>query len=382
MDSITEFKGLYAFLSNEFEAQVGLEGLVYPTVAHAFQAARTTDRDLRAQIAKADLSQLYSLCETIDNPPDWSRTRLRVMECLLRDKFLRNRELQRRLLDTGTRNILNTYEDASQPSNLYWGVVQSKGQNQVGQLLMQIRKDLEVGREVEAWLLSRFRIQTNPEELPLFRLICYKHRHRVGAFSLAGKGFYLLGNSESCDVPLAHMSVSRRHACLFVEESLGPTLVDLYSKAGTFVEGTAVKAGEAVPVHSGEELSFANSNRSFRLDIDFSQVTEKLERRKRKLEEELAALERLERGSDQQALRHLGVAESDTVRVQQLPYRCHEEDLEQLFAVFGTVRKVTLHKGRTSSTAEVQFEQTSSAKSALKYDGMLFQRNSISVTLA
>ena len=382
MDSITEFRGVYEFLSNEFETPVGLEGGVYPSVAHAFQAARSSDKDLRAQIAKVDIFQLYSLSETIENPSDWTRVRVKVMERLIRDKFMRSKELQRRLLDTGTRPIVNTYEDTNQPSNLFWGVVQSKGQNQVGALLMQLRKDLETGREVEAWLLSGFSLQTNPDELPLFRLVCYKHGHRNGSYTLARKGFYLLGNSEACDVVLAHPSISRRHACLLVDESLGPTLVDLYSKAGTFVQGTAVKQGEAVPINSGEELSFGDSTRVFRLEIDFSHVCEKLERRKRKLDEELDALERLERGEDVQALKHLGLAESDTVRVQHLSYRCHEEDLEQLFAVCGAVRKVILRKGRTSSSAEVQFEQTSSAKAALKYDGMLFQRCNIAVTLA
>lgn len=382
MDSITEFRGAYEFLGNEFATPVGLEGGVYPSVAHAFQAARTSDKDLRAQIAKVDLSQLYALSDTIDNPADWTRTRVKVMERLIRDKFMRSKELQRRLLDTGSRAILNSYEDASQPSNLFWGVVQSKGQNQVGAILMQLRKDLEAGREVEAWLLSSFTVLTKPEELPLFRLVCYKHGHRNGSYTLAGKGFYLLGNSEACDVALAHPSISRRHACLLVDGSLGPTLVDLYSKAGTFVQGTAVKQGEAVPINSREELSFGESTRVFKLEIDFSHVCEKLERRKRKVDEELEALERLEQGGSAQALKHLGLAESDTVRVQHLSYRCHEEDLEQLFAVCGPVRKVTLRKGRTSCSAEVQFLQTSSAKAALKYDGMLFQRCNIAVTLA
>jgi len=382
MDSITEFQGVHEFLSNEFGTPVGLEGGVYPSVAHAFQAARTSDKDLRRQIAQVDLTQAYSLSEAIDNPADWTRTRVKVMERLIRDKFMRSKELQRRLLDTGSRAIINTYEDASQPSNLFWGVVQSKGQNQVGVILMQLRKDLEAGREVEAWLLSSFSMQTHPDELPLFRLVCYKHGHRSGSYTLTGKGFYLLGNSESCDVALAHPSISRRHACLLVDESLGPMLVDLYSKAGTFVQGTAVKQGEAVPVNSREELSFGDSTRVFRLEMDFSQVSEKLERRKRKIDEELEALERLEQGGDTQALKHLGLAESDTVRVQHLSYRCREEDLEELFAVCGAVRRVTLRKGRTSCSAEVQFQQNSSAKAALKYDGMLFQRCSIAVTLA
>ena len=41
---IDKFSGKYAFLSNFFPAEVVLEGEKYPTVEHAFQAAKTTNK--------------------------------------------------------------------------------------------------------------------------------------------------------------------------------------------------------------------------------------------------------------------------------------------------------------------------------------------------
>ena len=50
------------------------------------------------------------------------------MEKLLRDKFRRNKEIRDKLKATGERELWNTYPEAS-TANLFWGIVNSKGQN-------------------------------------------------------------------------------------------------------------------------------------------------------------------------------------------------------------------------------------------------------------
>lgn len=383
-DQIAEFTGKYEFLSNEFMSQVSFENELYPSVAHAFQAARTSDTDLRASIAKcADFPSLYALCEAIDNPPDWNKQRVLVMERLIRDKFRRSRELQRRLVDTGQKQLINTYADGSVASNLFWGIVGTKGQNQVGNLLMKVRKDVESEREIEAWLVASFDIQTDTEELPVFRLKCYKHDRKVESYTLQGKAYYLVGASHSCQVHLSHPSASRKHACIFVDRHLGATLVDLHSKAGTLLNGLTVKQGVAVPIATGDEIAFGESARSYRVEVDFEEVAERLERRKRKLDEELQALEALEQGGDLQSLkRHLGIPVARVVRVQLLSYRCTEADLSQLLGVCGEISKIRIHRGRSHSSADVKFKKPESAQSALKYDGLMFQGKRITIALA
>ena len=381
---ISEFTGKYEFLSNEFLAPVCFENQIYPSVAHAFQAARTSDTDLRSSIAKcADFQALYTLCEEMDNPADWQKQRLFVMERLIRDKFRRNRELQRRLLETGSKALINTYTDATVASNLFWGLVGPKGQNHVGNLLMKTRKDIETGREVEGWLVASFHIQTEQEELPVVRVTGYKRDRKVDREVLQGQAYYLVGTSSSCALRLGHPSISRKHACFFIETVLGPTLVDLHSKAGTFLNGQAVKQGVAVPINSGDEVSFGESGRTYRVEVDYGKVTEKLERRKRKLDEELKALEQVEQGGDLQSLkRHLGLPTSRTVYIQHLSYRCEEADLSQLLSVCGAISKVRIHRGRSHSSAYVKFAKPESAKNAVKYDGLLFQGKNIAVTVA
>jgi len=50
---ISEFKGDYRFLSNFYAASVYLDGILYPSVEHAFQAAKTEKRQWREKILLA-----------------------------------------------------------------------------------------------------------------------------------------------------------------------------------------------------------------------------------------------------------------------------------------------------------------------------------------
>ncbi|GAH15684.1 unnamed protein product, partial [marine sediment metagenome] len=50
---IQEFQGEYRFLSSFYPAEVELDGVTYPTVEHAFQAAKTLDSAQREFIRSA-----------------------------------------------------------------------------------------------------------------------------------------------------------------------------------------------------------------------------------------------------------------------------------------------------------------------------------------
>ena len=50
-DKIESFSGVFRFLSNFYPAPVHYEGIDYPTSEHAFQAAKTVDKNQRLNIA-------------------------------------------------------------------------------------------------------------------------------------------------------------------------------------------------------------------------------------------------------------------------------------------------------------------------------------------
>jgi len=92
---IDDFRGPYRWLSNFEPSPVEFDGVIYPTVEHAYQAAKNE-------------SPLY---------------RKHILE---------------RLLATGDQELIegNTWGDR------FWGVCDGEGQNQLGRLLMELRNEL------------------------------------------------------------------------------------------------------------------------------------------------------------------------------------------------------------------------------------------------
>lgn len=139
--SISSFSGKYRFLSNFWLVTVHLDGVPYPSVEHAYQAAKfAPESELRAlihgavsparakEIAKRNQDKML---------PDYHEHKLPVMEALLREKFA-HAHLRQQLLDTGEFPLIegNTWGDT------FWGVCKGVGQNHLGRLLMRIRADI------------------------------------------------------------------------------------------------------------------------------------------------------------------------------------------------------------------------------------------------
>lgn len=134
--AITRFDNEYRFLSNFAWCQVRLDGLVFPTVEHAYQAAKTEDPDTRLAVSQLQTpGQAKRAGQGLKWRKGWADMRVQVMADLLVQKFSLD-PLYRRLLDeTGDARIVegNTWKDK------FWGVYQGEGQNMLGELLMKIR---------------------------------------------------------------------------------------------------------------------------------------------------------------------------------------------------------------------------------------------------
>lgn len=138
---ITEFKGKSAFLSNFAVAPVVYEGMLFPTVEHAYQAAKTLDWNDREAICKAySAGRAKQMGKKVQLRDDWKDVRLHIMEILLRQKF--NVEPYRSLLlATGNVELIegNWWNDT------FWGVCKGKGENHLGKIIMEIRSQLYAG---------------------------------------------------------------------------------------------------------------------------------------------------------------------------------------------------------------------------------------------
>lgn len=137
--SIGPFVGSARFLSNFFPVQIRFEGMSYPSVEHAFQAAKTLRADERQRIrACPTAAEAKQTGRTLSLRPDWETIKLEVMEQLLRQKFTTHAALRDQLKSTRPHALVedNTWGDT------FWGVCKGQGANHLGRLLMSIRDEL------------------------------------------------------------------------------------------------------------------------------------------------------------------------------------------------------------------------------------------------
>lgn len=142
MEKINRFRGKYEFLSNFYPCIVYFEGMAYPSVEHAFQAAKSLDTHVR---------QGFQVCPTpadakgfgrkVALRPDWEDVKISVMKDIVRDKFTRNLsdvELSALLLATGDAYL----EEGNNHRDTFWGTVNGEGRNELGKILMEVREEL------------------------------------------------------------------------------------------------------------------------------------------------------------------------------------------------------------------------------------------------
>lgn len=135
-NKITKFEGKYAFLSNMYKCRIVWKELEYPSVENAYQATKTKDfykKKIFQSISPVDSKRKGRQLELRS---DWEKIKLEIMEKLLLIKFKNNPELGKKLLETQNIELIeeNTWGDT------FWGIYEGKGENNLGKLLMKIRK--------------------------------------------------------------------------------------------------------------------------------------------------------------------------------------------------------------------------------------------------
>lgn len=135
---ILSFRGDYRFLSNFYPASVTYDGTTYPTVEHAYQAAKFPHQPILQTMICRSLLPGSAKRIGADNAahvrPDWHEVRLQVMQELLEQKFATN-PLRAMLMRTYPFHL----QEGNQWGDRFWGVYKNRGENHLGRLLMKIR---------------------------------------------------------------------------------------------------------------------------------------------------------------------------------------------------------------------------------------------------
>lgn len=135
---INAFHGEHAFLSNFYPSPVTWDGVTYPTVEHAFQAAKTHNQEDRlAILTAATPGRAKKLGRKVALRTDWEGIKLSVMRNLLEQKFKED-DLALWLAETDGEELV----EGNHWGDTFWGVCGGIGENHLGKLLMGIREGL------------------------------------------------------------------------------------------------------------------------------------------------------------------------------------------------------------------------------------------------
>jgi N-glycosidase YbiA len=138
---ITSFKDEYKFLSNFYPSHVVYMGLDFPSVEHAYQAAKCEnpkDMLIIQNQTTPGRAKRAMRKHKLPERADWSEIKLEVMDYLLRQKFSIP-ELGQKLLNTLGEDLVeeNSWGDT------FWGISGGVGHNHLGRLLMKTRSKLK-----------------------------------------------------------------------------------------------------------------------------------------------------------------------------------------------------------------------------------------------
>ena len=142
-EEILRFKEEYAFLSNDYPAELTYEGIAYPCATSAFLASKYGDLAERKNISSMSPEKAKMKYNAVLGNPEWQEHQNDVMDKIIRLKFQQHPEFVGMLLDTGNRRLINGGK-----KDKYWGVNLTtwEGENYLGQILMKVRKEKESDR--------------------------------------------------------------------------------------------------------------------------------------------------------------------------------------------------------------------------------------------
>lgn len=138
---IKEFQGEFRWLSNFWPVPIIVDGITYPSVEHAYQAAKCDDKVWKFRCANplnkpGDIKRKGRDVTLITG---WETKRVYIMKSLLIQKYTQE-PFKSKLLATIPMHI----QEGNMWGDKFWGVDlrTGKGGNILGELIMEIRKNL------------------------------------------------------------------------------------------------------------------------------------------------------------------------------------------------------------------------------------------------
>lgn len=139
----------YGCFSNFAAYPIQLNGNSWPTSEHYFQAQKFVGTPHEEEVRNAKSPMIAARMGRDRKKPlrrDWESVKVPLMRDAVRAKFTQHEDLREILLATGDAKIVEHTENDS-----YWGDGgDGSGKNMLGQILMQIRQELQSGTTEES----------------------------------------------------------------------------------------------------------------------------------------------------------------------------------------------------------------------------------------
>ena len=137
-EGIFGFFGPYRFLSNFYPVMVQQDGIIFPSVEHAYVAAKTLIYQEKLAVAEVKTAaEVKKIGRQLELRDDWEEIKLDVMLDLLIQKFSQEPFKTKLLL---TKDLY--LEETNTWGDKFWGVCNGVGENNLGKLLMWVRASL------------------------------------------------------------------------------------------------------------------------------------------------------------------------------------------------------------------------------------------------
>lgn len=136
--SINGFFGKYRFLSNFYMKPLCYDGIVYPSAENAYQAQKQdkTMRYIFQDVSPGESKKLNKKLKLDEiDIQNFDRNKVDIMSQIVLKKFM-DKDMRKKLLETGDHYL----EETNNWGDTFWGVCDGVGLNQLGHILMNVRK--------------------------------------------------------------------------------------------------------------------------------------------------------------------------------------------------------------------------------------------------
>lgn len=140
------YENQFYMCSNFSSFEVVWKGEIWKTSEYAYQAAKFENEKIRQEIRNTrsshDAMKLAKIVYNDQKRKNWHDIKLQVMEDIVRAKLSQHFYIQKKLLQTGDRELIE-----NSPRDDFWGWGQNKdGKNHLGRIWMKLRDELRAGK--------------------------------------------------------------------------------------------------------------------------------------------------------------------------------------------------------------------------------------------